>query len=114
VNCPDDEPGISTVGFAIDLNSDGMVYVLEPDATAPDGIAVDGPFGSYTVGERYRVRIKHNVDGTATISYHRLLGGVEQTAFATTTSTPSYPLRVDTTFREQGAKISDVTIVRIK
>ena len=113
-NCPDLDPHIETVGYAIDLNSDGMVYVLEPD---PSG----GPFLvqttglAYTLGERFRVRVTQNIDGTATISYSRLVGGVDQAPFhITTSSTPNYPLRVDTTFREQGARISDVTLVRIK
>jgi hypothetical protein len=115
VNCPDDDPHISTVGFAIDLNSDGMVYVLEPDATAADGFAVYGPFGPYTVGERYRIRATDNHDNTVSISYHRLVGGVEQPSFATNTvADPAYPLRVDTTFRDQGAQLDNVTIVRIK
>ena len=113
-NCADTDPHIETVGFAIDLNSDGMVYVLEPGAT-PGTFDVFGPFGSYAIGERYRIRVTDHLDGAAAISYHRVVGGVEQPSFATNTNAnPSYPLRVDTTFREQFARISDVTIVRIK
>jgi hypothetical protein len=115
VSCPDDDPHISTVGFAIDLNSDGMVYVLEPDDAAKDGFVVYGPFGPYTAGERYRIRITDNHDHTATIAYLRLVGGVEQPPFAFNIKpAPQYPLRVDTSLREVDAVLSDVTLVRIK
>ena len=116
VNCPDTDPHIETVGFAIDLNSDGNVYVLEPNPDPAILFDVYGPFGPYLLGERYRIRVKDNLDGTASISYHRVgATGIEAPAFATNTSAdPSYPLRVDTTFRELNAKVSDVTIVRIK
>ena len=116
ITCPDMDPDIATVGFAIYLYADGQVYVLEPGAT-PGTFNQYGPFGPYTVGERYRIRVTDNnlTAATASISYHRVVGGVEQPAFATNTSAdPAYPLRVDTTFIEFGALIADVTIVRIK
>jgi hypothetical protein len=113
-NCQDTDPHIETVGFAIDLNSDGQVYVLEPGVT-PGTFTVSASHGAYAVGERFRIRVTDNLNGTGSISYHRLVGGVEQPPFATNTAFPPfYPLRVDTTFRELGARISDVTIVRIK
>lgn len=119
INCPDTDPHIETVGFAIDLNSDGRVYVLEPDPTGVQPFLVNGPFDPpYTEGERFRVKFTDNRDGTAAISYARIdcSSGtcVENVFLQTSGNFPKYPLRVDTTFREQGAKIDNVTIVRIK
>ena len=114
--CPDTDPHVETVGYAIYLYADGQVYVLEPGA-APGTFDVHGPFGSYAIGDRFRIRVTDNnsTAPTASISYHRVVGGVEQPAFATNTSPdPSNPLRVDTTYLEFGARLSDVTIVRIK
>jgi hypothetical protein len=112
-DCPDTDPHIETVGFAIDLNSDSQVYVLEPGAT-PGTFDVISGLGPYSVDERYRVRITDNHNGTATISYERKVGSSFAEFYKSTTKFPQYPLRVDTTFREQGAIIADVTIVRIK
>ena len=117
-NCPDTDAHIETVGFAIDLNSDGQVYVLEPDPTGVQPFIVLSGFGPYTAGERFRVKFKDNRDGTAAISYARMdcSSGtcVENVFLESSGNFPKYPLRVDTTFREQGARIDNVTIVRIK
>ena len=116
-NCGDTDPHIETVGFAIDLNSDGQVYVLEP-GTTPGTFDVYGPFGTYTVGERYRIRVTDTnltTNSRATIAFSRVVGGVEQPPFATNTAAnPLYPLRVDTTFREQDASVVNVNMVYIK
>ena len=116
--CPDTDPHLETVGFAIDLNSDGQVYVLEPDPTGVEPFLVFTGFGPYTEGQRFRVKFTDNRDGTASISYARMncTSGpcVEDVFKESTGNFPKYPLRVDTTFREQDARINNVTIVRIK
>lgn len=117
--CQDTDAHIETVGFAIDLNSDGRVYVLEPDPTGATPFLVSQPFDPpYTEGERFRIKFKDNRDGTAAISYARMdcsSGTCVEVVFMESSGNfPLYPLRVDTTFREQGAKINNVTIVRIK
>jgi hypothetical protein len=117
LNCPDDDPGIGDIGFAISLNSDGKVYVLE-SKPGPDP-KVLGPFmPPYAAGERFRVRAVDNHDGTATISYSRFHActpgpACEEDVFATSLPTAVYPLRVDTSFREQNATLTNVTLVRI-
>ena len=115
--CPDNDPGLGDIGFAISLNSDGSVYVLE-SGTA---LQVFGPFGApYTADERFRVKIKDNHDGTATITYSRLSGsctpgtGCEFVFHESDGPAPQYPLRVNATLREQGATIANVTMVRIQ
>ena len=117
-NCPDTDPSLSDIGFSIILNTDGFVYVIESDPQ----VTVIGPFGQYTAGERYRIHISDNTDGTATISYSRVIGSCtpgtpcnettlsQQQAVAK----PKYPLRIDASFREQNATVANVTVMRIQ
>jgi hypothetical protein len=118
IKCPDTDPHIETVGFAIDLNSDGMVYILEPNAADPANFGVVAVNLPYAVGDRFRVKVSENTDGTATISYARFTGCpdacTEEVFYTTDDQVALYPLRVDTTFREQGARIENVIIMRIK
>jgi hypothetical protein len=109
--CPDTDPSLDNIGFAIALNTGGQVFVFE---VINGVLTTQGPFGTYTTGERYRVRVTDDHDGKATISYSRIVAGVDTKFHETTLAHPQYPLRVDTSFREKDAIISDVTIVRIK
>jgi hypothetical protein len=117
------DPGLADINFGISLNLDGRYYVLEGGVlrTGPD---VNGSWGTYLPGERFRVSVKDNNDaaGTATITYSKLLatcGGVAcpETVFYThdvSNGAATYPFRVDTSFREQFATLTGVRIVRIK
>jgi hypothetical protein len=112
----DANPSLTDIGFAISLNYDGNVYVLENGANV-----VSAPLGTYAPGDRFRIRIKDNNNGTATISYTRLNGPCtvgtvcNETTLATQTQpSPNYPLRIDASFREPGATLSNVTMVRIQ
>ena len=111
VVCPDLDPGLDRIGFAINLNTGGQVFVFE---SVNGVLTTQGPFGTYTPGERYRVNVTDNHDNTATISYSRQVAGVFTQFAKTTLVHPEYPLRVDTSFREKGAVIENATIVRIK
>ena len=116
-DCPDTDPSLGDIGFAISLNSDGQVYVIE----SGPALAVFGPFGApYTGVDRFRVKITDRHDGTATISYVRLVGPctpgtecAEDEFYTHVGAGPQYPLRVNASFREHGATIANVTIVRI-
>jgi hypothetical protein len=117
-SCPDTDFGLTGIGFAISLNNDNNVYVIE--GATP--LVVQGPFGNpYTPGERFRVRATDNHDGTATIAYSRVVPGcmpgtvcTEDVFYTHAGASPSYPLRVDATFREVDASLDNVTLVRIK
>jgi hypothetical protein len=114
--CPDADPSVWDLGYALVMFTDGQVWVNEYTANP---VAV-GPFGAYSVGERYRVRAVDNHNGEATISYSRLLGPcaegtqcAEQVLY--TSLTPAaYPLRVDASMRVQGSTFANVTLVRIQ
>jgi hypothetical protein len=124
--CPDTDPSLNDIGFSVSLNRDGRFYVIESGVliAGPD---VGGSFGTYAAGERFRVRLTDNHDstttvpGTATITYSRVIGSCDpgtpcpETVFYTHTGAPPhYPLRADASFREHGATLSDVRVVRIK
>ena len=94
--------------------------------TAPAEILVveNGPavgnFGTYNAGDKFRVKLKDNFDGTATVSFARLVGPCvdgspcNEAVFFTSTSTATYPVRVDAMFREQGGTITEARIARIR
>ena len=120
-NCPDTDPGIFDVGFAISLNADNRVYVIE--AKQGSMFLVHGPFGDpYTPNERFRIRLTDKHDGKAEVSFSRIAAGcfaegaicTESPFYTYGGANPSYPFRVDTTFREAGGSLDNVTVVRIK
>ena len=118
--CTDSDPGIADLNFGLALNIDGRVYVLEGGAIVP-GPDVNNSFGTYTAGERFRVKLKDNLDGTAVVTYARIVGACvpgnpcNETVFFTHAGPAAvYPLRVDTSFREQNATLANVNIVRIQ
>jgi len=116
--CADTDPTLADIGFAISLNLDGRFYVLE-NGSLIAGPDVNGSFGTYAAGERFRITLKDRTDGTADVAYSRLVGTCNprtvcnETVFHTHGGAAAYPLRVDTSFREQGATLSNVTVVRI-
>ena len=120
-NCPDNDYGLTGIGFSISLNADGNVYVLEP-ADPPGTFTVQGPFGSYVAGERYRVKVTDLHNGKTDVSYVRITGDCpdgtqcteQELKPPTVTDKSKYPLRVDAIFREEGATLENVTIMRIK
>jgi hypothetical protein len=107
---------LSDIAFALSLNNDGHVYVLENGATY-----VSSSFGEYDAGDRFRVKIKDNNNGTASISYWKLNGPCadgtvcNETQLAVQTEpSPSYPLLVRAQFREPDATLANVTMVYIR
>jgi hypothetical protein len=118
--CADTDPGFQSVGFAISLNVDGRYYVLESGVLAM-GPDMNGSFGLYGADERFRVTLHDNSDGTASVTYSRITGTCtpgspcNEVVFFTRSGSPAqYPMRVDTSFREQNATLADVNVVRIQ
>ena len=84
------------------------------------GPGVNGSFGAYSVGERFRVTVTDHADGTAAITYSRIVGPCvpgmpcSETVFHGSARNPAtYPFRVDASLRDEGATLTDVRIVRI-
>ena len=117
--CADADPGLGDIDFAISLNVDGRFYVIESGLLIA-GPGINGSFGTYAPGERFRVTLRDNSDGTAAATYSRLTavcmpgGPCPEATFYTHASPARYPLRVDASFRETGATLADVRVVRIR
>jgi hypothetical protein len=128
--CTDTDPSLADITFAISLNKDGNVYLLEngalvmvPDADGK-GPNVNGSFGPYAAGERFRVSLRQSSDGsnTAIVTYSRLDVNTAcipgnpcvENVFYTHVGLGNYPLRVDTSFREVNAMLTNVVVVRIQ
>ena len=84
----------------------------------------NGSYGTYNAGDRFRVRVTDNNDllpHTATITYTRLTAPCTPGTVCTevqigsqNAQSPSYPLRVDASLRDEGATLTNVTFVRIQ
>jgi hypothetical protein len=110
---PDQDPNYAGIGFGIDLFSTGQISIFE------NGTSVQN-FGAYVSGEKFRVKVSDNFDGTAKISYTRITGPCvdgspcNETVFYTSLSAGTYPFRVDSSLFSQGATLTDVRLVRIR
>ena len=120
--CTDTDPSLTDITFAISLNKDGHVYVIEGGVLNTTGPDINGSFVTYNPVERYRVSLRQSADGskTAIVTYSRLTAvcvpgnPCAEDVFYTSDVLAHYPLRVDTSFREKNATLSKVTVVRIQ
>jgi hypothetical protein len=114
MNCVDSVPNTTDLGIALLFNETGEVYIFDA-ATVLFG----GPYGTYTPGERYRLKVKDNNDGNATISFSRLTAPCTEGTvcaedeFGPNVATLPYPLRLDVSIRGQNAGLSKATMVYI-
>lgn len=114
-NCPDNDETLGDIPLSINLNSDGKTNVVENGAV----VFSDTP---YQMGEKFRIYVVDRHDGTADITYKRYTGTCTPGALCNDSQIyerpkgtgPSYPLRVDATFREGPASLKNVTIMRLK
>src|SRR5262249_53274247 len=116
---PDGDPSDADISFGIRLSAGGNVLISENGIlqTPPDG----NPnlwFTSYGAGDRLRVAVTDNLDGTAYISYSIFPPGCPTFVCAglplRRTGPAPYPFRVDASLRDVGATVTNVRIVRIK
>ena len=103
---------LNDIGFALRMQA-GRLAVLE------FGDVVSS-LGTYGPSERFRVKLRDNFDGTATVSFARLTGPCldgspcSEAIFHTSTTPATYPVRVDALFRTTGATVAGARIVRIR
>ena len=109
------------IGFGILLLPNSMTGMPEIHVIV-NGNSV-GTFGGYNSGDKFRVKLRDNFDGHATVSFARILGTttcvdgsrcMEGPIDPGVTYTVSYPIRVDAMFREQNGTVTDAKIVRIR
>jgi hypothetical protein len=102
---------LSDVGFALLMETNRL--------SVQEFGTVISRFGTYGPSERFRVKLRDNFDGTATVSYARLTGPCldgspcSEAVFHTSTALATYPVRVDALFRTIGATVAGARIVRI-
>jgi hypothetical protein len=85
----DTNQNFADIDFAVSMKSNGKIGVYE------SGVAIPGNFGSYIAGDFFTVSVSGGV-----ISYAK--NGV---TFYTSTGTPTFPLRADTSFLTTGGTI---------
>jgi hypothetical protein len=111
---------LEDVEFALSLNYNDKVYVLEKGIPIQMPQYADLWVGDYVAGERYRLKITDKEDGTASVSYVRVgqpCGDAmkcNETELAKSAGTIQYPLRISALFREPGAALTNVKMVFIK
>jgi hypothetical protein len=117
----DDDPGLADIESGFSLHADNRIYKIKDGVRMTDGLDVNGSHGTYATGERYRLTFKDNFDTTTTISLRRVNGACEVgteclTDLVATHAAPgpAYPLRVDVSFREEGASLANVRLVYVK
>jgi alpha-tubulin suppressor-like RCC1 family protein len=81
------------IDFGIKVRDDGIVEVVE-------GGTSRGTFGVYAGGDRFRVEVE-----AGTVTYAR-----NGSTFYTSTTAPTYPLRIDTALYSAGATLTDLTL----
>ena len=117
--CTDTDPTLASIDVGLALSTGGRVGIVENGTSIP-GPDLDGTFGPYTPGERFRVRLRDNSDGTAVVSFSRLVGPCtpgmlcNEAVFFTRPARVSYPLRVDASLRQVTATLTDVRLVHIQ
>ena len=114
-------PVLNDISFSISLNYDGRIYILE-GTTQIIGPDLNGSFGTYSAGERFRVSLTQSASdpSAATLTFSRLTGPCipgnpcSEVVMSVQPDVGHYPFRVDASFREQFATLSDVRVVRIQ
>jgi hypothetical protein len=121
-DCHDVNPDYTDISFAISLNVNMKYYIFENGNPVTGNFDVTGAWGMYAAKQRFRVTVTDNHDGSYQVAYTYIdpmnpciPGNTcnEQSIYSH--SVPAmYPLRVDASFREIGASLINVTIVRIQ
>jgi len=122
-DCPDMDQDFTDISFAISLNANNKYYIFESGNPVMGNFDATGAWGVYSMNQRFRVTVTDNHNGTYDVAYSFIdpmnpcFPGQPCNVqnITTTLGVPAtYPLRVDTSFRELGATLNNVTIVRIQ
>ena len=102
------------IDFGIDLRADGTLRIIELGT-------VKASLGAYSAGQTFRINVRDNHDGSAAITYSRLIASCnpgtpcpEELLYTHVGAPAGYPLHVDSALVTQGATLTNVRIVRIK
>jgi hypothetical protein len=116
--CTDSDTTPADITFSVNLANDGNMYVLHGTTLVPGG-GVNGSFTPYAPGDRFRITVTDQNDGTFIVLYSKLAlpctpGSLcNLTNLLTDTVHGTYPIRIDTALRDLGASLTDVRLVWI-
>jgi hypothetical protein len=116
--CTDSDPSPADITFSVNLADDGNMYVLHGTTLVPGG-GVNGSFTPYAPGDRFRITVTDQNDGTFIVVYSKLAlpctpgSPCNLSALLTDTVHGTYPIRIDTSLRDLGASLTDVRLVWI-
>ena len=121
-DCPDMVQDYKDISFAISLNANNEYYIFESGNMVMGSFDMTGAWGMYAANQRFRVTVTDKHDGTYDVVYAYIdpmnpcnPGQKCNPQQIHTHNVPAtYPLRVDTSFRELNATLANVTIVRIQ
>lgn len=77
-------------------------------------------YPEFPAGQRFRLKLRDNQNGTANVSFATVGPGCEdgiecfETVFHESDNTIAYPVRIDAMFREQFGTLTDIGLVRIR
>jgi hypothetical protein len=116
---PDLDPTLDGIGFAVRLGALGNISIIENGVLVP-GPDPGGTFGTYADGDRIRIVLKDNLNGTASVAYY-LIGSscsagplCDGTLLRSDAGPAPYPFRVDASIATPGAVLTRVEMVHIK
>lgn len=117
--CHDEDPSLADIAVAFDAGGDGHLYIFENNlkVVGPD---VNGSFTPYADGDRFRIYLVDNHDGTATVSYSKVIGSCTPGLFCntqplhTSALTVKYPVRVDASIEDKDSKVADARLMYIQ
>ena len=110
---PDTDANFTDITFGIDVFSNGEISIFESGSLV-------STFGPYTPNERFRVKVRDNLDGMATVSYVRVAepcvdgSPCAETLIHTSATAGAYPFRVDSSLFDLGATVTGARLVRIQ
>jgi hypothetical protein len=116
--CPDSIPSFTDISFAVNLADDGNMYVLHNGAPVT-GMGVNGSFAPYAAGDRFRITVTDQHDGTFLATFSKVVlpctpgAPCNLKTLLPDTVQGAYPIRIDTSLRDLGATLTDVTLVWI-
>lgn len=116
---PDLDATLTGIGFAVRLGALGNIFIQENGTPVP-GPDPSGSFGMYSAGDRIRLTVTDNLNGTASIAYRLIPPACsagplcDGTLLRSGAGPALYPFRVDASFRTPGATLTRVEMVRIK
>lgn len=116
--CADTNPNPSDVTYLMNLSVDGNIRIAEHNNLVM-GPGINGTWGTYGVGDRFRITLLDRGDGHFDVRWSRLIGTCtsgmpcNEQVLTTFQDGDAYPARVDASLDTQGVSLVNVLLMRI-